>query len=339
MGGRSRALAPSLLAPSLLAPSLLALALLVTTAACGPAETSTETGAGANGGSGGAGAAGGSGGSGGAGGGDVCGPFQIPVTDPAACNGSPALCERRFDEVSYPTTHNAMSNADEGWIAPNQTHPLRVQLTDGVRGLMLDTHENADGVPSLCHGACAWGETPLVTALHEIATFLRCNPREVVTLIFEAYITPEQTDAAFVESGLVDFVHTQHPGDPWPTLAEMIAGDHRLVALTDDPAGSPAYYHHVWDLAWDNPYAAETPEDLSCELGRGDPANSLFILNHFLTAPTGDPALAEQINHNPFFLTRAQTCAAETGDHPNFVTVDFHDIGDLFEVTATLDEL
>src|SRR5687768_7981316 len=29
------------------------------------------------------------------------------------CNGHAALCDRRFDEVVFPATHNSMSNADD----------------------------------------------------------------------------------------------------------------------------------------------------------------------------------------------------------------------------------
>lgn len=36
------------------------------------------------------------------------------------CNGHEELCERRFDEVAFPMTHNAMSNAEAGWSIPNQ---------------------------------------------------------------------------------------------------------------------------------------------------------------------------------------------------------------------------
>jgi len=275
----------------------------------------------------------------GSGGAGACAVSEIAPTEAGACNGSVALCERRFDEVVYATTHNAMSSADAGWIAPNQSHPVVVQLAAGVRGLMLDTHANAEGVPSLCHGSCGFGQQPLADGLREVATFLACNPREVVTIIFEAYVTPEETNAAFEESGLIDFVRTQPLGEPWPTLGEMIDANQRLVALTDDPAGSPAYYHHVWDYAWDTPYAAATPADLKCEVGRGKAENALFIVNHFLTKPTADKALAEQVNHNPFFIDRVESCAQQTNDLPNFVTVDFYDIGDVLDVVHTLNGL
>src|SRR5690606_21450434 len=80
-----------------------------------------------------------------------CEPASLP--EPLVCNGHEALCDRPFDAVAYPTTHNAMSNAEERWIAPNQTFGMWRQLEDGVRGLMLDVYED-EGVTVLCHGYC-----------------------------------------------------------------------------------------------------------------------------------------------------------------------------------------
>ena len=92
------------------------------------------------------------------------------------CNGAAPLCDRRYDQVAYPTTHNAMSNADEGWIAPNQTHGITRQLERGIRALMLDTHDDA-GQTMLCHGYCFAGSKPLAEGLGEIAAFLGSHPR------------------------------------------------------------------------------------------------------------------------------------------------------------------
>jgi hypothetical protein len=55
------------------------------------------------------------------------------------CNGHAELCTRRYDQVSYLTTHNAMSAADQpGWYLAEQPHSVVDQLTGGARGLMLD---------------------------------------------------------------------------------------------------------------------------------------------------------------------------------------------------------
>ena len=58
----------------------------------------------------------------------------------SGCNADHDLCSRRFDQVRYATTHNAMSNAANGWFGPNQNLDVPAQLAAGVRGLMLDTY-------------------------------------------------------------------------------------------------------------------------------------------------------------------------------------------------------
>ena len=69
----------------------------------------------------------------------------------------------------------------------------------------------------------------------------------------------------------------------------------------------------------------------------GDTANSLFLLNHFLTATLGGkPEFAEMVNYNPLFVDRARQCEEEGNTLPNFVAVDFYDIGDLFAVVDAL---
>jgi hypothetical protein len=55
------------------------------------------------------------------------------------CNGHAALCDRPFDQVAYPTSHNAMSVAREpGWFLAEQIDPIRIQFDQGVRALQID---------------------------------------------------------------------------------------------------------------------------------------------------------------------------------------------------------
>ncbi len=68
-----------------------------------------------------------------------------------ACNGAASLCDRAFDGVVYPTSHNAMSNDAEGWLAPNNATTVSTQLDSGIRSLMLDAWY-WDGDAVLCHG-------------------------------------------------------------------------------------------------------------------------------------------------------------------------------------------
>ena len=74
------------------------------------------------------------------------GPSAHPLAraDPAACNGSPDLCDRRLDEVVFPATHNSYAAADEpGWFFANQRFGIERQLEDGIRAFLIDVHLGA----------------------------------------------------------------------------------------------------------------------------------------------------------------------------------------------------
>jgi len=191
----------------------------------------------------------------------------------SACNGHEELCARRFDEVAFPMTHNAMSNAEAGWSIPNQRFGIMRQLDDGIRGLMLDTYDE-NGELLLCHVLCGLGKQPLVDGLGETKAFLDANPGEVVSIIFENYITHAQTAGAFDESGLIDFVYAHEVDAPWPTLGELIDADTRLVVFQEnlpqeaefpwlmriwEHAGRPTSPLPPWKTSTATPIAATPP--------------------------------------------------------------------------------
>ncbi|MFN8600749.1 MAG: PI-PLC domain-containing protein [Candidatus Binatia bacterium] len=265
---------------------------------------------------------------------EVCLPSRVVY----ACNGAPELCDRRYDQVAYATTHNAMSNEEDGFSLPNQKFSVKHQLADGIRGLMLDTYLDG-GTPMLCHAFCTLGKRPLVDTLTDIRQFLESHPYEIVTIIFESYISANDTRLTFEAAGLTPYLDVQPVASPWPTLRQMIATDRRLVVFTDNQGGTYDWYHNVWAYAFETHYSFATPANLSCTPNRGNPANDLFILNHFLTQTFGSPTLAEQINHDPLFIDRANQCAAEDAHLPNFVTVDHYQIGDVFPVVDALNGL
>ncbi len=58
-----------------------------------------------------------------------------------SCNGMAELCDRRLGEVVFAATHNSMGAAEEpGWYFAEHIHPIRRQLEDGVRGLLVDVY-------------------------------------------------------------------------------------------------------------------------------------------------------------------------------------------------------
>lgn len=261
-----------------------------------------------------------------------------PCTVPAQCNGDPALCGRPYDEVCYATTHNAF-NYQGAFLFPNQSHDVARQLQDGVRGLMLDVYWY-NGRPTVYHSSNFLGNQPLGDILADVKSFLDGNPGEVVTIIFESYITAAQMADAFMQAGLLPYLHTQPVADPWPTLGDLIATGERLVVFTDvDDGQAYPWYHYVWDYAVETHYSADSRLDFSCDYNRGDSANGLFILNHFVTQSQLGYGLidsAEAVNANPYLLGRAMGCWAATGKMPNFLTVDFYERGDVMAAKDAL---
>lgn len=258
-----------------------------------------------------------------------------PVT---ACNGHAELCDKHFDEVVFPATHNAMSSFEEGWGAPNQNYALKRQLDDGIRAMLIDTHYWQEGT-YLCHSICELGDTPLVEGLRTMRTFLDDHPGEVLALLIQDGISPEDTAQAFEQSGLATYVYQHEPGSPWPTLREMIERGQRVLVTAESEGPPPAWYHHLWDLAWDTPYSFQSKEDFSCVPNRGTQGNDLFLLNHWIEDPLPTIERAEIANAYDVLSGRAHQCWQEGGQIPNFVAVNFYDIGALFQVVDELNGL
>lgn len=272
----------------------------------------------------------------------LAGCTDEPLPIPDTCNGHVELCARRVDEVAFATSHNAMSNAEDGWLHPNQELTIAHQLERGVRGLMLDVHPFEDGgvvENYLCHAICQLGKTPLVDGLRTIRSFLDHHRGEVVVIIFESYVDAPAMADAFAASGLDRYAHAHAAGTPWPTLRELIDADQRLLVFTDRDGGTYPWYMDVWAYAWETPYAAKTTDEFVCDPNRGDPANPLFIFNHFLTDVFALPVQAPTVNANPFLIDRARQCMAASGRQPNFVTVDFAATGDLLSAVDQLNGL
>jgi hypothetical protein len=255
------------------------------------------------------------------------------------CNGARELCDRRYDQVTYATTHNGMSAGAEGWVHSDQRYGIARQLQDGIRAMMLDVWDY-QGEAYLCHGgACATGRRKLVDGLRDIADFMRAHPNEVVTIIFEPYVSADRILAALTEVGLDRELHVQDPAQPWPTLRQLIRAKHRLVVFTEHGGGAYPWYHDVWQYAWDTNWEFYAPAEMNCNRNRGAAENGLFIFNHFLVTDDEAEAWAHTLNVNPFLLGRAQECQDVSGRRANFVAVDYYDVGDLFPTVRALNGL
>lgn len=265
------------------------------------------------------------------------------------CNGAVELCDRSYDRVVVPMTHNAMSNADAGWSSPNQTHGIARQLDDGIRGLMLDVHyfdtearrnaperldtATAEDQTYLCHALCQLGNQRLLDGLCEITSFLDTHPGEVLSIIFETRVTDSDLDTVLRSSGLAEYAYAHPAGAAWPTLREMIDSGKRLVVFVETGGGDPPYLHPAFvGNIRDTPYTFENASDFSCRLNRGAAGDPLFLINHWLGRPLSSVAYAEEVNVEAVLEKRVTDCTAEVGRPPTFVGVDFYEVGDLFSV-------
>lgn len=264
----------------------------------------------------------------------ACTSEEPPLdTGAVGCNGLEALCDRTLDQVVLPATHNSMSNADAGWWFPNQQHGLTRQLQDGIRGMLLDVHDE-DGAPMLCHGECELGSQPLGEGLGEIRDFLVSHPNQVVAVIVEDYVSAQVMEQAVDDAGLTPLVYTPVAG-PWPTLGELIEADTRLVLSPQGAQPPPDWYVNAWALYSDTAYSYDRVQDFDCALNRGAAENPLFLINHW-TGPLPTVQRGQDANTAEVLNARVQDCLEVRGRLPTMLAVDFYDQGDLFQVVDAL---
>lgn len=261
----------------------------------------------------------------------------------AQCNGAFSLCSKTYDEVAYLTTHNAFNSAQDNFTLPNQNIDITGQLNSGVRAFMLDVYSYF-GNTVVYHGSAILGSNPLEEELTKIKVFLDNNPNEVVTVILECYVSANAIEAKMSQSGLMSYVYEHQLGTPWPTLETMIANNTRCVVFSDvnDASAGQGWYHYMWTNMVETHFSNNDITDFSCDFNRGDSINDLFILNHFVTNSvigTGMEAESAIANSNPFFINRALQCWQEKAKFPNFVTVDFVELGDAKLVVDQLNGL
>ncbi|MFC7219520.1 FG-GAP-like repeat-containing protein [Streptomyces polyrhachis] len=213
--------------------------------------------------------------------------WYLTPTEPAR-SPMPSDSERTFDQMTYLTTHNSMSNTEQDAghiIFPNQPHSILTQLNDGVRGLMVDVYDQ-EGRIVLCHKPdCSTATRQAMTVpMGQIGSFLRSNPREIVTIFMEDHVSGDQLSTALggllgerysedTETKNPDGSVTKHPAgsvktagsisdlvfDPrkwkvkdngWPKVQDMIDAGNRLVMFSqgDDKESLGIMHDQDWTV-------------------------------------------------------------------------------------------
>jgi hypothetical protein len=243
--------------------------------------------------------------------------------------GFPGAARIKTDLEGEGATREKLVGAvgEEGFEAAQRIRDRLVGVDEGRRGLYF------------CHGFCELGAYPVVPALQGIRDWLLANPGEVLLIVIEDYVTPEEIAKAFEESGLMEFVYTG-PITPWPTLRSMILSGGRVLMFTESGKPGVDWLHPAFESFQETPYTFHTPEEFSCKPNRGGTSGTLFQVNHWIeTTPAPRPSNAAVVNTYDVLLTRARTCQKERGVRPTYIAVDFADIGDIVKLTRTLNGL
>ncbi|MFF3488351.1 RICIN domain-containing protein [Streptomyces sp. NPDC002701] len=300
--------------------------------------------------------------------GDPAAWYLTPVASPTS--PMPSADRRTLDQVTFLTSHNAYANGVDGGFAPpfvnlvpNQSRGINQQLSDGVRGFMLDIHQTPDGA-ILCHNSCTLVSRPVAlnVDIQRMVDFLRQNPNEIITVFLEDYVDPGVLrDELARVNGLSDVLYRPDRSgvraNGWPRIADLVAANDRLLLFTDHSRSadqSAGLTRDSFGVMYQREWTVENYWSMGSGLGSSDwscysrwydagtnipltstapPFRPLFVMNHFRDAAIASTAGTD----NTKLTDRAQRfCQPAARKKPNFLAVDRYDLGNPFSAVATL---
>jgi hypothetical protein len=213
----------------------------------------------------------------------------------------------------------------------------QVAAVERLRGRLGFAQPTGEPGLYLCHIACEIGATPLEDALRDIRAFLERNPGEVIVLVLQDQISPDDTRRAFLRSGLRDLVADRPSGGRWPTLGRMIDTGQRVVVMSENRAdpGIP-WLLPAFEVMEETPYDVRAAAGLDCRANRGPAGAPFFQLNHWIAAGVPSPGDAARVNRREVIVERARRCERERGQLPNLIAVDFAGRGDVVGAARAL---
>lgn len=192
----------------------------------------------------------------------------------------------------------------------------------------------------LCHTLCELGATRMVDFLTDIRRFLELNPDQVMILFNEDYVSERDLKKVFKRAGLFRYLATLQPGQPLPTLAELIRS-HRnvLVFAQKPPSGKYAWNADGFTWMQDTPLGAKKAAQFTCKRNRGRPSNPLLMMNNWADVFPPRPIPNLPLVKRAFILKRARQCLAQRGLIPNLILTDFYNRGQVVAAAAELNGL
>ncbi|KYH45050.1 hypothetical protein [Branchiibius sp. NY16-3462-2] len=233
------------------------------------------------------------------------------------------------------TRAQAVAQANETFGASTVQSALRLRNSLNVKP------EGPIGL-YLCHELCELGATDWPKVMGQVKTWMDRHPREVVTFFVQDVVSPADVAKMLGDVGLSDRLYTPPAkGQDWANLGQMISSGKRLVWLQENKVDTAAYPWMLDGQTWsqDTEYTNPSVSSFSCALKRGEPDNPIFLMNHWLSGFSSLQADAKKVNARSVLLPLAQKCEEERGQIPNYVAVNYYNLGDLKSVVQTLNGL
>ncbi|PVH73819.1 hypothetical protein DL98DRAFT_43196 [Cadophora sp. DSE1049] len=289
-------------------------------------------------------------------------------TSTVACNNSPDLCNRNYNNITHMGAHDVAFLRDSSTsfsVAGNTFYNATVALSAGIRLLQAQVHDS-NGTLELCHTSCSLLDGgSLESWLSKIKTWMDANPNEVVSILlvnsdnFEA----SEFGTVFEASGISTYGYTPESTSAmstWPTLQTLITANTRLVTYIASIDYDTTYPYLLPEFTYmfENPYDVTSSTGFNCTVDRPTSLSSgtgasaissgyMSLMNHFqysemafgITVPAVsliETTNSAATNTTGALGTHAVQCNSEWGGKPTFVLVDFFNVGPAIEVADTL---
>jgi hypothetical protein len=139
--------------------------------------------------------------------------------------------------------------------------------------------------------------------------------------------------AAIEQAGLGAQAATLRPGEPLPTLGDLIDSGKRLLVFAEQGGDqAPPWYMKAYDWFQETGFTFASLDAFDCQPNRGSPSNPLFLLNHWVGRSPPDPGVAARANERAVLERRVRTCEEQRELLPNVIAVDFASRGDVLAV-------
>ncbi|KAK5109137.1 hypothetical protein LTR62_007499 [Meristemomyces frigidus] len=294
--------------------------------------------------------------------------FAASSNSSIACNNSPLLCNRAYNNITQLGAHDSpfLRDASTDYsLSGNQYLNTTAQLAAGVRLLSAQVQTNSTtNALDVCHTSCSLLDAGrLRDWLGEVNSWLIANPNDVVTVLLVNGADASASDLAaeYQAAGISEIAHQPTSASAtsnWPTLQTLIDDGTRLLTFVADITPSPSAPHLMNEFTYifENAYENTSPTDFSCTANRPQTlnnnteqalaANMLPLMNHFLdsqqafgiqTPNDSYASVTNSANGGVGSLgSAAAQCTNEYGRAPTFLLVDFFNLGPAVQTVDAL---